>query len=178
MRYMYKGARPRVAAGAFIAESTTLTGDVEVGEHSSIWFGAVLRGDVAPIRIGRSTSIQDNCTVHGIPDVPVVVGDRVTVGHGAVLHACRIGDDCLIGMNAAVLTGVEVGEGSIIGAGTVVTEGRRIPPRSLVLGIPGKVIRETTKEDLGKITYAAKEYEVLAADYLREGAGDDADEED
>src|SRR5215471_13494470 len=127
----YKGRTPRVAASAYIAETADVIGDVEIGENSSIWFGAVLRGDIEPIRVGANSNIQDGSVVHTMLGSPVTVGDWVTVGHRVVLHGCQIEDHCLIGMGAILLNNARVGEGSIVAAGALVLEGTVIPPRSL-----------------------------------------------
>ena len=137
----YKGSAPRVDESAFVADNATLIGDVTVGQDSSVWFGAVLRGDNEPIRVGRRTSVQDNVTLHCDPGHPLTIGDDVTVGHNAVVHGCTVENGALIGMGAVVLDDAVVGEYSIVGAGAVVTAGTVIPPYSLVLGLPAKVVR-------------------------------------
>lgn len=137
----YKGSTPAVDESVFVADNATLIGDVAVGEDSSVWFGAVLRGDNEPIRVGRRTSVQDNATLHCDPGHPLTIGDDVTVGHNAVVHGCTVKDGALIGMGAVVLDDAVVGEYSIVGAGAVVTAGTVIPPYSLALGLPAKVVR-------------------------------------
>lgn len=127
---------------AFIAAGAVVVGEVTLGRETSIWYNAVVRGDMAPIRIGDETNIQDLCMVHVDEGVPCTVGRRVGVGHRAVLHGCTVEDGCLIGMGAILLNGVHVGTGSVVGAGAVLPEGVRVPPGSLVLGVPGKVIRK------------------------------------
>lgn len=155
----YKGKMPKLHETVFAVESAQIIGDVEIGEDSSVWFNAVVRGDVNYIRIGKRTNIQDNCTVHVTKDVyPTILGDDVTVGHNVVIHGCVIKDRCLIGMGAILLDHAEVGEDSIIGAGALITEGARIPPRSLVLGIPGKVVRGLKDEEIERIAQSAKNY--------------------
>lgn len=119
-----------------------MLGEVTLGRETSIWYNAVVRGDMAPIRIGDETNIQDLCMVHVDEDVPCTIGRRVGVGHRAVLHGCTVEDGCLIGMGAILLNGVRVGTGSVVGAGAVLPEGVEVPPRSLVLGVPAKVVRE------------------------------------
>ncbi len=143
----FAGKAPVVHPEAFLAEGCTVIGDVEIGEGSSVWYGAVVRADFAAIRIGRHCSIQDNVVVHPVVGIPVVIGDRVTVGHGAVLHACRIGSDVLIGMGAIVLDGAVIGEEALVGAVALVPAGTVVPPRSLVLGVPGKVVRQLDEKD-------------------------------
>jgi len=149
----------------FIAENATVIGDVTLTDDVNIWFGAVVRADRDSIAVGAGSNIQDNAVVHTTPGFPVRIGAGVSVGHGAILHGCTIEDDVLVGMGAIVLNGAVVGEGSIIGAGAVVTEGKEIPPRSLVLGVPGKVVRETTPEQQEKIVHNAREYIRLAGGY-------------
>src|SRR5215831_4437388 len=138
---------PRIAASAYIADSADVIGDVEIGENTSIWFTAVLRGDIEPIRIGANSNIQDGSVVHTMIGSPVVVGDWVTVGHRAILHGCTIEDNCLIGMGAILLNDVRVGEGSIIAAGALVPEKTVVPPRSLYLGVPARFKRELKESD-------------------------------
>jgi carbonic anhydrase/acetyltransferase-like protein (isoleucine patch superfamily) len=157
-----------VAASAFIAESAIVLGDVTLDEHSSVWFNAVLRGDEAPIRIGRRTNIQDGAVLHADRGFPCFVGDGVTVGHNAIVHGCRVEDDVLIGMGSVVMNGSVIGHHSIVGVGAVVTEGTTIPPHSLVLGVPARVARELASEDADRITQAAEHYVQNAARYLRE----------
>ncbi len=149
---------------AFVAENAAVVGDVTLGAAASVWFGCVLRGDDAPIRVGARTNIQDLTMVHADPGVPYEIGADITVGHRAILHGRIIEDRCLIGMGAILLSGSVIGAESIIGAGAVVTENKVIPPRSLVLGMPGKIIRRVTDEEVGKLILAAAE------EYVRKGA--------
>ena len=150
---------------AFIAPGAVVLGDVTVGEEASIWFNAVVRGDSEAIRIGRRANVQDGAILHADPGFPCQLGDNVTVGHAAIVHGATIADDVLIGMRAVVLNGANIGRHSIIGAGAVVTEGTVIPPGSLVLGMPGKVKRETAADDLTQIAHAAAHYVAAAAEY-------------
>ncbi len=143
----YRGVLPRIAASAYIDPSAQVIGDVEIGERSSIWPGAVLRGDVNPIRIGEETSVQDNCVVHVDVDDPTTIGNRVTVGHAVVLHGCTVEDGSVIGIGAIVLNRARVGRGSVVGAGCLIPEGAEVPPDSLVLGVPGKVRRQVSEEE-------------------------------
>jgi len=144
----FGGKTPRVDEAAFVASSAMVIGDVAIGAGSSIWYGAVLRGDVESIRIGRETSIQDNTVIHvDSSGFSTVVGDRVTVGHSVVLHGCRIGDNALISIGSIVLNGAEVGEGAMVGAGSLVTPGTKIPPGMLALGSPARVKRPLTDEE-------------------------------
>jgi carbonic anhydrase/acetyltransferase-like protein (isoleucine patch superfamily) len=149
----------------FVATNATVTGDVILSGNVSVWFGAVIRADKDRIRIGEGSNIQDNAVVHTSKGFPVIVGKRVSVGHGAVLHGCTIGDDVLVGMGAIVMNGAVIGERSILGAGTVVTEGTLIPSHSVVLGVPGKVIRKTTEEQDRGIIGNAESYIELAKKY-------------
>ncbi len=152
--------------GVFIAPTATVIGNVTIASGSSVWFGAVLRSDMALIELGRNTSVQDNAVIHVRDGVEMRVGDNVTVGHAAVVHAACVEDTVLIGIGAIVLDGATIGEGSIVGAGAVVTEGKQIPKRSLVLGVPGKVIKEVTADQVQWIEDNAKSYAALAQRYL------------
>lgn len=134
--------QPEIHPSAFVAPSADLVGDVRVGPEASIWYGCVLRGDIAPIEIGARTNIQDLTVVHVDQGCPARVGERVGIGHRAIIHGCTIEDDSLIGMGAILLSGVVVGRGSLIAAGAVVTEGTEVPPGSLVVGVPGRVVRQ------------------------------------
>jgi carbonic anhydrase/acetyltransferase-like protein (isoleucine patch superfamily) len=155
-------------SGAFLADNAVLTGEVHLGEESNVWFGCVLRGDDAPITIGARTNIQDLTMVHADPGVPNVIGADVTVGHRCILHGAKVGDHCLIGMGAILLAGSEIGEGSIIGAGAVVKEGAVIPPRSLVVGIPARVLRQVTDEQFESIRHSVAGYVQAAHEYAAE----------
>lgn len=155
-----------VSGGAWAADNAVLCGELHLGEDANIWFGCVLRGDDAPITIGARTNIQDLTMVHADPGVPNVIGAGVTVGHRCVLHGARIEDQCLIGMGAVLLAGSVIGEGSIIGAGAVVKENFIVPPRSLVVGTPGRVIREVTNEQYESIARSAAGYVHAVREYL------------
>lgn len=150
---------------AKIFPGAQVIGDVELGENVSIWHGAVLRGDIAPIKIGNNSNVQDNCVVHVSPDLPVTIGDYVSIGHGAVIHGCTIQDNVLIGMNSTVLNGAKIGKNSIVGAGAVVSEGKEFPENSLILGIPAKAVKEASPEQIEHITLNATEYVKLSKDY-------------
>ncbi|HEY9179174.1 MAG TPA: gamma carbonic anhydrase family protein [Candidatus Baltobacteraceae bacterium] len=165
----YRGKRPRVHPSAFVAPSAVLIGDVEVGEESSIWFGAVLRGDNGPIRIGARTSIQDNCVLHVSEHGQTIVGDDVTVGHCAVMEDCRIDAFALIGSNAVVLGGARVGERSLVAAGSVVGERAQIPPGVLAAGAPAKVKKPLDGEAAKWIDGSAAEYVALSRSYMEDG---------
>lgn len=161
----YMDTKPTIDETAFIAQGVRVIGDVTIKEGANIWYNTVLRGDEHPIVIGKYTNVQDNSTLHIMHDWPCIVGDYVTVGHGAIVHGCTIGDNCLIGMGAVVLSYAEVGENSIIAAGSVVTERAKIPPRSMVMGIPGKVVRQITDEEVEMLRKSALDYHALAQRY-------------
>lgn len=154
---------PEIHPAARLAETAAVIGEVILGENVTVWYGAVLRGDVGPIRIGRGSNIQDNCTVHCAVDVPTVVGENVVVGHGAILHSCTVGDGCLVGMGSILLDGCVIGEGSVIAAGALVPPGKSIPPRSLVMGVPGRVVRQVTEEEAAATLANAARYVELGA---------------
>jgi carbonic anhydrase/acetyltransferase-like protein (isoleucine patch superfamily) len=167
----YQGVTPTVPASCYIDVSAQLIGDVQLGEHSSVWMNAVVRGDVNAIRIGANTNVQDCAVLHGMRHVyPVHVGDWVTIGHNATVHGCVVEDACLIGMGAVILNGAHIGEGSIIAAGAIIPEKTVIPPRSLVAGVPGKVRRELGDEDRKLILMYAQNYLDYTAIYLKETA--------
>ena len=162
----YRGQMPRVHATAFIDDSAQVIGDVEIGEESSVWMLCVIRGDVHRIRIGNRSNVQDGTIIHVMKDThPTTIGNNVTIGHGAIVHGCTIEDQCLIGMGAILLNGVTVGTGSIIAAGTLLPEGTQIPPRSLVMGSPGKVRRTLSDADLQEIQMYADRYVAYRLDY-------------
>lgn len=160
-----------IAPGVLIAPGTAVLGDVTIGEESSVWFNAVVRGDSEKIVIGRQTNVQDLCLLHADPGFPCTLGDRVTLGHGAIVHGATVEDDCLIGMKAVVMNGAVIGAGSIVGVGAVVTEGRKFPPRSLILGTPGKVVRVIEEPDVERILRAADHYVAAAKEYLARALG-------
>jgi carbonic anhydrase/acetyltransferase-like protein (isoleucine patch superfamily) len=163
----YKGIWPRLHETVFVEESAQVIGDVEIGAHSSIWFNAVVRGDVHHVKIGERTNVQDNCVLHVTKDIhPLIIGSDVTIGHSVTLHGCTVKGRCLIGMGANVLDGAEIGEDSIVGAGSVVTEGTKIPPRSLVLGVPGRVARGLRDEEVAGIAKSARNYMGYTKDYV------------
>ncbi len=160
----FESMRPRLRDGAWVAPSADVIGDVEMGEGANVWYGCVLRGDVMPIRIGERTNIQDLTVIHVTSgEHATTVGDDVTVGHRAILHGCTVEDHCLIGMGAILLDGVHVEPYCLIGAGAVVTPGKRIPEGSLVLGSPGRVVRQLTEEERAAIDESALHYVELAA---------------
>lgn len=149
---------------AFIAENATVTGDVSIAPDVSIWYGAVIRADRNSITIGRGSNIQDNAVVHNTLTSPVVIGEDVSIGHGAIVHGATIGSRVLVGMGAIVMNNAVIGEDSIIAAGAVVTEGKEIPPRSLVMGVPGKVVREVSDDQAAGIVENARVYVGLGRD--------------
>ncbi|MBI5275954.1 MAG: gamma carbonic anhydrase family protein [Burkholderiales bacterium] len=164
-RYRIADREPRIAATAFVADEATLIGAVTVGERASIWPGAVIRADNEPIRIGNESSVQEGAVLHADPGFPIVIEDRVTVGHQAMLHGCTIGRCTLIGMKATVMNGAVIGENSIVGAGALVTEGKQFPPRSLIVGVPGKLVRELGEADIAGLENAADVYAEKAVLY-------------
>lgn len=165
----HRGVSPRIAGSAYIAPSAEIIGDVEVGERSSVWPHTTVRGDVRSIRIGADTNIQDNSVLHvESGQYSLVLGDRVTVGHAAVVHGCTVEDDCLIGIGSIVLNGAHIGRGSVVAAGTLVSERMEVPPGSVIMGVPGKVKRLATPADAERIRHAASHYVELAAAYKEE----------
>jgi carbonic anhydrase/acetyltransferase-like protein (isoleucine patch superfamily) len=163
----FAGHAPQIGRGVFLAETCAVIGDVVIGDESSIWYATVVRGDVMPIRIGARTSIQDGAVIHVTSDrFGTEVGDDVTVGHAAILHACVVESFCLIGMGSTILDGARIGTGSLIGAGALVTPGTVIPPNSLVVGAPAKVKRATSDAEREQIRYGAAHYVELARRYL------------
>lgn len=158
----FRETLPQIGTDIFIADNARVIGNVKVGDHASIWFNAVIRGDINRITIGTYTNIQDNCTLHVAGEDPCLIGNYVTVGHRSVLHGCTIYDHCLVGMGAIVLTGAVVGEYSIIGAGSLITEKKVIPPYSLVVGSPGRIIRTISDAERHAILTSALEYHKLA----------------
>ena len=165
----YQGRMPIVPDSCYIDVSAQIIGDVILGENSSVWMNAVVRGDVHSIRIGANSNVQDCSVLHGMRDkYPVIVGDWVTIGHNATVHGCVVEDACLIGMGATVMNNARIGEGSIVAAGAVIAENSVIPPRSLVAGVPGKVHRELTPDDREMILQYARNYLDYVKIYLEE----------
>lgn len=154
----YKGKLPAIHETAFVAPNATVIGDVEIGEYSSVWFNTVLRGDIAPIRIGSYSNIQDLSILHESPGIPLIVEDNVTVGHKVTLHSCTIKKGALIGMDSTILDGAVIGENAFVGAGSLVTGGKEIPPNTLVMGRPAKVVRTLTEDDLEEMKRINKTY--------------------
>ena len=165
-------ASPEIAESAFVAPGAFVIGAVHLAEESSVWYGAVLRGDTEPIRIGARTNVQDGCVLHADPGYPATVGDDCVVGHRAVVHGCEIEDNCLIGMGSTILNGARIGEGSIVAAGALVPENKEFPPHSLIVGIPAKQAGEVTEEQTEGIAHGVREYVERAAAHresLQEG---------
>lgn len=165
----YLDYEPKIGAGAYVAPQALVLGRVTLGEHASVWPGAVLRGDINKILVGAYTNIQDLCVGHVEDDLPLLVGAYVTVGHGAILHACEVGDGCLIGMGAVVLNGGRVGAGTTLGAGSLVPPGKKIPEGVLALGSPAKVVRKLSEEEIAHNRYWAEKYARHAATFLNDG---------
>jgi carbonic anhydrase/acetyltransferase-like protein (isoleucine patch superfamily) len=164
----FNGKKPQIHEGVYIAESAEVIGDVMIGRSSSIWNKAVLRGDEEPITIGENSNIQDACLLHTDKGTPLIIKDYVTFGHGVIAHGCIINSNCLIGMGAIVLNGAEIGENSIVAAGALVKENEKIPPKSLVVGVPGKVVRTLEDEDVEDIRDNALVYVSLSRKYLNQ----------
>ncbi len=155
----YRGLSPRIDPSAFLCDGVRIVGDVRIGPEASIWFNAVIRGDVHRITIGRRTNVQDNAVIHATLDMyPTLIGDEVTIGHGAILHACTVEDLCLIGMGSTVMDNVTIGKGSLVAAGSLVPPNLKVPPNSLVVGVPGKVRRELTAEEREHLSVSAQHY--------------------
>jgi carbonic anhydrase/acetyltransferase-like protein (isoleucine patch superfamily) len=150
--------KPKLGKNVYIASGAVVVGDVTLGDHSSVWYNAVLRGDINRIVVGHHTNIQDNTVLHLADDFACVLGNYVTVGHSSIVHACKIGDEVLIGMGAIILDGAVIGKQSLIGAKALVTQGMKIPPGSLVLGVPAKVVRALTKKERAGLKYWATKY--------------------
>jgi carbonic anhydrase/acetyltransferase-like protein (isoleucine patch superfamily) len=164
----YDGKEPRLGQRVFVADNAAIIGDVEVGDDASIWFGVVLRGDICHIRIGARTNVQDNCVLHVEAGTdPAILGEEVTVGHSAVVHGCTVDRGTLIGIGARVLSGAHIGERALIGAGAVVTEGMHVPPKTLVLGVPGRVKRELTADELARLERSWRNYVAFKDRYLK-----------
>jgi carbonic anhydrase/acetyltransferase-like protein (isoleucine patch superfamily) len=163
--------QPRIGKGVFIAKTATVIGDVTLGAQSSVWYGAVLRGDINRIVVGHHSNVQDNAVLHLADAFPCLLGNWVTVGHSAVVHACKVGDEVLVGMGAVILDGAVIGKQSIVGAKALVTQGAKIPPGSLVLGAPAKVVRKLSKEERAGLKWWAQKYVDNGAYCLKHGIG-------
>ena len=163
----FNGKSPKIAPSAFVSETAYIAGDVEIGENANIWPGAVVRGDFAKITIGQNTSIEDNCVIHGWADI--IIGDNVIVGHGAVIHCHKIGNNALIGINATILDGAEVGDFSVVAAGSLVTPNMKIPSKSVVMGVPAKIRGQVSAERLNYLTNGPSLNLKLAQEYKKQG---------
>lgn len=166
--YALADARPEVAPGAWVAPDANVIGNVTLGPEASVWFGSTLRGDNEMITVGRGSNVQENCVFHTDMGYPLTVGEDCTIGHKVMLHGCTIGDNSLIGMGATVLNGAKIGKNCLIGAGALITENKVIPDGSLVMGVPGKVVRELDAEAIQKLTASAKHYAENAARFRRD----------
>ena len=172
--YTYQGRSPRVHPTAFVAPTAVLIGDVIVGEGASVWFGSVLRADMDRIEIGARSNVQDNSTIHTDQGEPTIIGEDVTIGHNALVHSSVVERNVLIGQASVLVGGCVIGTGTIVGAGAVVPQGMHVPPRSLVVGVPAKVVREARPEDARWTVQAAEHYVLLGAwyrEHLRESPG-------
>ncbi|MEO9901394.1 MAG: gamma carbonic anhydrase family protein [Nisaea sp.] len=166
--YALADARPEVAAEAWVAPDANVIGKVTLGPEASVWFGSTLRGDNEMITVGRGSNVQENCVFHTDMGYPLTVGEDCTIGHKVMLHGCTIGDNSLIGMGATVLNGAKIGKNCLIGAGALITENKVIPDGSLVMGVPGKVVRELDAQAIQRLTASAKHYAENAARFRRD----------
>ena len=165
MIHKFKGTAPDIKKANFVADSADIIGDVTAEENCSIWYNCTLRGDIAPIIIGKNSNIQDNSVIHVSRGIPTTIGANVTIGHRALLHGCTIEDGCLIGMGAIILDSSVIGSESIVGAGALVTTGKKFPPRSLILGSPAKAIRTLTEEEVESIRKNVASYVAISKEY-------------
>jgi carbonic anhydrase/acetyltransferase-like protein (isoleucine patch superfamily) len=162
----FKEFSPKVHPSAYVDELAAVIGEVEIAEGASVWPGAVLRGDMGPIKIGRNSSVQDNCVCHATRGLSItVIGENVSVGHGAILHGCKVSDNCVIGMNSVVMDNAEVGEWSIVAAGAVITQGKKFPPKSVIAGVPAKVLKEAGEATMNYIKWNGEEYKEIVEYY-------------
>jgi carbonic anhydrase/acetyltransferase-like protein (isoleucine patch superfamily) len=167
MRIPYQDISPKIHPSVFIAPGAMVIGDVTIGEESSVWFNCVLRGDIDRIEVGARTNIQDGTVVHLDKGFPTRIGNDVTVGHGAIVHGCTVGDGAMIGMGAILLSGAKIGERAVVAAGALVREGQEIPPDKVAVGVPAKVIRDVTEADLERVRLGREDY-VLRGQMMRE----------
>jgi carbonic anhydrase/acetyltransferase-like protein (isoleucine patch superfamily) len=165
----YSDKTPRLSDNVYIADTASIIGDVEIGHDSSVWFGTVIRGDIAPIRIGYESNIQDVTVIHVSRTSKTImsIGNNVTVGHSVILHACTIGDTCLIGMGSTILDDVEIGKESIVGAGSLLTKGKIYPPRSMIMGSPAQVVRAIQDDEVSAIYESSQVYVALKKTYMK-----------
>lgn len=162
MIYPFEQKSPQIARGVRLARSADLVGDLTLDENVSVWYGAVIRADNSPIRIGENSNVQDNAVIHVEPELSTQIGKNVSVGHGAIVHGCTVEDDCIIGMGAILMNGCVIGAGSLVAAGALVTQNKVIPPGSLVVGSPAKVLRPLTEQELAENHHSAVHYGNLA----------------
>ncbi|WMJ82369.1 gamma carbonic anhydrase family protein [Clostridium sp. MB40-C1] len=167
MNYKFNDKIPNIDESAFVANSSDLIGDVEVLEEASVWFGAVLRADENKIIVGERVNVQDNSTVHTSRKHPTEIGENTSIGHNCVIHACKVGKNCLIGMGSVILDGAEIGDNTIIGAGSLVTGGKKIPSGVLCVGSPARVVRELTEKDVEYISSNCKTYVDISKEYKK-----------
>lgn len=168
MLIAYQGILPKIHSSTFIAQGAMIVGDVTIGEESSVWFNCALRGDLDRIEVGKRTNIQDGAVVHLDKGFPCLIGDDVTIGHGAIVHGCTIGDGAMIGMGAIILTGAKIGERAIVAAGAVVREGQEVPPEKLAMGVPAQIKRDLTPADLERARLGKDDY-VVRGQLMRKG---------
>ncbi len=167
--YPFEEHEPRLGKGIFLAPGARVVGNVTLGDNVNVWFNAVIRGDMAPVRINEGTNVQDGCVLHVDHNYPLVVGKNVTIGHQAVLHGCTVKDGALIGMGARLLNGSVVGEGALVAAGALVLEGQEIPPRKLAVGVPAKVVRDLTDQESEHLEWSGPYYAGKARRYIASG---------
>jgi len=165
MLHKFNNIKPNIKKANFVADSADIIGDVTAEENSSIWYNCTLRGDIAAIRIGKNSNVQDNSVIHVNHDTETIIGDNVTIGHRVLLHACTVEDGCLIGMGAIILDNSVIGTESIVGAGSLVTMGKKFPPRSLILGSPAKVVRTLTEKEVESIRENVASYVEISKEY-------------
>lgn len=165
--YELDGVAPRLAATAYVADSAEVMGNVDLAEGTSVWFGAILRGDNETMRIGRGSNVQDGSVLHSDPGFPLTLGADVTIGHKVMLHGCTIGDGSLVGIGAVVLNGAKIGRNCLVGAGALVTEGKEFPDNSMIVGAPAKAIKELTSEQAARLRHAATHYVENAVRYRK-----------
>ncbi len=166
--YQLDGEAPRIAASAWVADSAQVIGNVELAEDTSIWFGAILRGDVELLRIGRGSNVQDATVIHADPGFPIMLGENVSIGHQVMLHGCTVGDGSLIGIQSVILNGARIGRNCLVGARSLVTEGKEFPDGSLIIGSPARVVRQLTPEQIDGLQKAAAHY-IANAQRFRKG---------
>lgn len=168
MRYALGEKEPQIAEGVFIAPTAAIIGQVTIGPEASVWFGAVIRGDVDRISIGSGTNVQDATVIHCDAGIPTNIGQNVTIGHSCIIHGSTIGDNCLIGMGSTVLNGAKLGENCLVGAGSLITEGKEFPPGSVIMGRPAKVVREIGEAELAMLRQGPENYRRNSQRYMRE----------